>query len=182
VYGIVKQSGGNVWVYSEPGRGTTFKVYVPVVDAPAQALASEHPQPAITRGNETILLVEDDELVRNLAKDVLAGCGYSVLVADGPGSVMTICEKHTGQIDLVLTDVVMPGFSGREVAREVLARRPAAKVLYMSGYTTNAIVHHGELEPGTFFLPKPFTPNSLAVKVREVLDEGHGKIEFSGRS
>ncbi|HEY6248453.1 MAG TPA: two-component regulator propeller domain-containing protein [Candidatus Angelobacter sp.] len=177
VYGIVKQSDGNIWVYSEPGRGTTFKIYFPRVDAPGESLTPEQ-RPAVgIRGNETILLVEDDYQVRELARAVLAACGYTVLAAENPSAVTSLCERHSGPIHLLLTDVVMPGLGGRELARQVLASRPGTKVLYMSGYMTNAIVHHGELDRGTFFLPKPFTPASLASKVRQVLDHSSATEE-----
>ncbi len=171
VYGIVKQSDGNIWVYSEPNRGTTFKIYLPWVDAPAEAITGEQRPAASIRGNETILLAEDDHQVRELARAVLAACGYSVLVAESALSVSSLCEHYVGPIHLLLTDVVMPGIGGRELARQVVAHSPGTYVLYMSGYTTNAIVNHGELDSGTFFLPKPFTPASLAAKVREVLDQ-----------
>ena len=171
VYGIVKQSGGNIWVYSEPKRGTTFKIYLPSVDAPSETIPGEQVSAASIRGNETILLVEDDHLVRELARAVLAACGYSVLVAETALTVRSLCEHYAGPIHLLLTDVVMPGIGGRELARQVVAHSPDTKVLYMSGYATNAIVHHVEIDSGTFFLPKPFTPASLAAKVREVLDQ-----------
>jgi len=170
-YGIVKQSGGNIWVYSEPGKGTSFKIYLPVVDAPAEAIPSEKQRMANMRGNETILLVEDDQQVRELARTILVECGYSVLTAEKPVEASSLCRNFSGQIHLMLTDVVMPGLSGRDLAVQVSALRPQIKVLYMSGYTTNAIVHHGELDADTAFLPKPFTPMSLSVKVREVLDQ-----------
>jgi CheY-like chemotaxis protein len=171
VYGIVKQSGGNLWVYSEPERGTTFKIYLPWVDAPAETITSEQVSAASMRGNETILLAEDDQQVRELARAVLAACGYTVLVAESALIVRSLCEHFVGPIHLLVTDVVMPGIGGRELARQVVARSPDTKVLYMSGYATNAIVHHVELDGGTFFLAKPFTPAALAAKVREVLDQ-----------
>jgi CheY-like chemotaxis protein len=170
VYGIVKQSGGSIEVYSEQGQGTTFKIYLPRIEEPAEFLPASQLPPARTQGTETILLVEDDAQVRDLAATVLTSCGYTVLVADSARAVLSKCDEHKGDIDLLLTDVVMPGSGGREVANQVLARRPNIKVLYMSGYTTNAIVHHGDLEPGTFFLQKPFAPAALSAKVREVLD------------
>jgi len=169
VYGIVKQSGGNIWVYSEPGRGTCFKIYLPVVEAPDQILPSE-PQTARTRGSETVLLVEDDARVRELAREVLLDQGYSVLASGDAAHALAVCRNHAGEIHLLLTDVVMPGPGGRELAGQVRALRPQVRVLYMSGYSSNAIVHHGELDADTAFLPKPFTPAALAAKIREVLD------------
>ena len=170
VYGIIKQSGGAIEVYSEPQQGTTFKVYLPRVEEPAEALGAKAPLAAPVRGNETILLVEDDVQVRDLAAAVLSNSGYKVLVAESSREVVTKVEQHAGPIDLLLTDVVMPGVGGRELANQVKALRPSIKILYMSGYTPNAIVHHGVLDPGTFFLQKPFTPSSLTTRIREVLD------------
>jgi len=174
VYGIVKQSGGYIWVYSKPGRGTTFKMYFARIDDAPEAILQAKTEAVVGRGNETILLVEDDEQVRELTRSVLADCGYSVLVAENAQEVGRICEQHSGTVDLLLTDVVMPGMGGREVAGQVLERWSKAKVLYMSGYTENTIIHHGVLDTGTFFLPKPFTPSALTAKVREVLDHNSG--------
>jgi two-component system cell cycle sensor histidine kinase/response regulator CckA len=170
-YGIVKQSGGFLEVYSELGHGTTFKIYLPRVEEPAEALSGKSVPAPTLRGSETILLVEDNRQVRELAASVLSSCGYRVLVADSAAAVVSLCEQHGGPIHLLLTDVVMPGSGGREIAKQITVRRPGIKVLYMSGYTTNAIVHHGVLDPGTSFLQKPFTPAVLAGKVREVLDQ-----------
>jgi CheY-like chemotaxis protein len=169
VYGIVKQSGGYVWVYSEIGRGTTFKIYLPRVDAPAEPLSKPRETGSIT-GTETILLAEDDPLLRPLAKALLEKLGYAVLEGSDAPSALAAARAHTGRIHLLVTDVVMPGPSGRELARELVGFRPDTKVLYVSGYTDDAIVHHGMLEPGLNFLQKPFTPAVLARKVREVLD------------
>ena len=174
VYGIVRQSEGNIWVYSEEGRGTTFKIYFPRVSAHAE----EHKRTSGAldgpRGSETILLVEDAELVRNLARQVLEGAGYRVLEAANAEAAIDLCEKINGdRIDLLLTDVIMPGMSGNEMSRVLLVKQPGMPVLYMSGYTDDAIVQHGVLEAGINFLQKPFTPGALAMKVREVLDNGH---------
>jgi signal transduction histidine kinase len=171
VYGIVRQSGGNIWVYSEEGTGTTFKIYFPRVTAEAQEYKRTNGSVEAPKGCETILLVEDAALVRTLARQVLETAGYRVLEAATAEAALKICESINGtRIDLVLTDVVMPGMSGNDMSKILLARQPDMPVLYMSGYTDDAIVQHGVLEPGINFLQKPFTPGALAMKVREVLD------------
>ena len=169
VYGIVKQSGGYIWVYSEPSRGTTFKIYLPRVDAPAEVLAPPR-EVATLAGTETILLAEDDEMLRPLAKGVLEKLGYTVLEAENAAHALALAGAYAGPIELLVSDVVMPGGSGRELARQLARSRPDTRVLYISGYTDDAIVHHGMLEPGLAFLQKPFTPDALARKVRDVLD------------
>jgi two-component system, cell cycle sensor histidine kinase and response regulator CckA len=170
VYGIVKQSGGYIWVYSEPGRGSTFKIYFPRVDQAPEVLGGEKQTKNVQRGTETILLVEDDEQLRQLSSSVLAHCGYNVLVASSPEEGLKICQDNSKDIRLMVTDVVMPRINGRQLAEQILKLKPEMKVLYISGYTNNAIVHYGVLDPGLWFLPKPFTLSALVAKVREVLD------------
>jgi two-component system cell cycle sensor histidine kinase/response regulator CckA len=169
VFGIVQQSGGSIWVYSELGKGTSFKVYLPVVEG---ELEEAQPQiaPTTLRGSETILLVEDEAQVRAVAHGILARKGYRVLVAASGGEALLLCEKHAGVIDLLLSDVVMPQMSGPELARRLATLRPTMKILCMSGYTDDAVVRHGALEAGIAFIQKPFTLDTLARKVREVLD------------
>jgi signal transduction histidine kinase len=170
VHGIVKQSDGYISVYSEPGRGTTVKVYLPRVEAPAEQVEPAGPGAGAPRGSETILLVEDAEEVRALARDVLEAHGYAVLEAGHGVEALSVCETHSGPIQLVLTDVVMPEMGGRELAERLAGCRPEAKVLYMSGYTEHAIGRRGPLDARVPFIQKPFTSDVLARKVREVLD------------
>ena len=170
VYGIVKQSGGNIWVYSEPGQGTAFKIYFPRVDEPVEELREEVVK-EVVRGDETILVVEDEETVRKLAVRVLKRQGYKILEASEGGRALLLCEEFKDRIHLILTDVVMPGISGRKLVDRLKEIHPEMKVLYMSGYTDNAILHHGILEEGTNFIQKPFSMDGLARKVREVLDK-----------
>jgi two-component system cell cycle sensor histidine kinase/response regulator CckA len=171
VYGVVKQSGGYVWVYSEPGRGTSFKIYLPRIEETAVPAVrdgkSEMQVPQ--RGSETILLVEDEKGVRELAREYLASSGYTVIEAEDGHTALELAAMHVGQIHLLLTDVVMPGISGRELAERVSQIRPGIKIIYMSGYTDQAVVHHGILRNDAVLLQKPFTLMTLAGKLREML-------------
>jgi signal transduction histidine kinase len=169
VYGIVKQSGGYIWVYSEVGVGTTFKIYLPVVHERHEEAVASAPTGPVPRGTETILLVEDEDGVRELIEDILTAQGYRVLAASRGTEALQISEFVDGDIHLLVTDVVMPQMSGREVALRLAARRPKMRVLYLSGYTDDAISHHGIIEPGVAFLQKPFASADLARRIREVL-------------
>ena len=170
VYGIVKQSGGNIGVYSEPGQGTTFKIYLPKIDDPIDGGPASSPPPSPSYGKETVLVVEDEEGVRTLVRDILEQNGYAVLEASHGAQALETSERHPGPIHLFLTDVVMPEMSGRELVQRLAILRPASKVLFMSGYTANAVVHRGALESETEFLQKPFTAATLTRKVRDILD------------
>jgi two-component system, cell cycle sensor histidine kinase and response regulator CckA len=170
-YGIVKQSGGNIWAYSEPDRGTTFKIYLPHVDESLKEAKEEEKTVEILKGDETILAVEDEIEVRKLVAQILMGQGYRVIEAsDGEEAIKAARENSGNKIHLLLTDVVMPGMSGRELAEILVPQHPGLKILYMSGYTDNAIVNHGVLDEGVNYIQKPFTLDALARKVREVLD------------
>lgn len=170
VYGIVKQSDGYIWVYSELGKGTTFKIYLPRVDKKTQEITKIQTSVKSLSGTETVLVVEDDRMVRELAIKILQKYGYKVLEAQDGQAAIEIGKQHEGPIDLMLTDVVMPGMSGRILAVEFENLRPKIKVVYMSGYTDNIVVHHGILDREMVFIQKPFTHGALASKVRELLD------------
>jgi len=170
IYGIVKQNNGFIWIYSEPGKGTTFKVYLPVVKGDADQEEKEQTPVGDLSGSETVLIVEDNDSLRNFVQKVLYIYGYRTLNAENGEDALRVCKEHDGQIDLMITDVVMPKMGGREAAKRLQPLYPRMKVIYMSGYTDNAIVHHGVLEPGLNFLEKPFTPEGLARKVRGALD------------
>jgi NO-binding membrane sensor protein with MHYT domain/nitrogen-specific signal transduction histidine kinase/CheY-like chemotaxis protein len=169
VYGIVRQSGGSISVYSEPNRGTTFKVYLPRVAESVPAAGESAVLATSTSGTETVLVVEDEEAVRQLAARTLFVRGYTPLVANTGEEALRLSEQHAGSIHLLLTDVVLPRMSGSRLAESLVATRPDIRILYMSGFAENAIIHHGVLQPGTDFIQKPFTPHALAVKLREVL-------------
>jgi len=171
VYGIVKQSGGDVVVESSRGRGSRFAVYLPQVVEPIEVVGEHSSRNGHARGSETVLLVEDEDLVRGLARRVLQQQGYEVLEAPEAPVALALCSRHAGRIDLLLTDVVMPKMSGRQLATELAPLRPEMRVLYTSGYNEEAIGRRGVTDLGGAFLSKPFTPAALVRKVREVLDQ-----------
>lgn len=170
VFGIVKQCGGHIWLYSEPGHGATFKIYLPRAAAGAVPRATATVPPVATRGTETVLVVDDDDQVRGVTVGILRRAGYRVLEASNAGEALLICEEHSSRIHLLLTDVVLPRVSGRQLAERVAGIRPDMRVLYMSGYTNDAVLQHGILESDVAYLQKPITPDALTRKVREVLD------------
>ena len=170
VYGIVKQSGGNIWLYSEPGKGTTFKIYLPAIEALPEDIGKVAPVEAGRRGAGTVLIVEDDDQLRRLTHRALAGAGYVVLEADRGRHALEVARRHLGPIDLLLTDLVMPDTNGRKLAETLRASRPDMRVLYMSGYPDRAIVNNGMLGVGDAYLAKPFTTEAIGRKVREMLE------------
>jgi len=169
VYGIVKQTGGDIWVYSEPGQGTTFKLYFPRVSEPLSESSGGDPSATRQSGGETILVVEDEQAVRDLTVRILRQLGYTILTASSGAEALEVSAAHAGHIDVLLTDVVMPNMSGRQLADHILASRPKTRILFLSGYTENTVVHHGVLDAGVDFLPKPFSRENLSRKLREVL-------------
>jgi len=175
VYGVVNQSGGYIWVYSEKGKGTCFKIYLPPVKESAESKVPKKVGPSVKQGYETVLLVEDDAAVRELVRAMLSAQGYTVLAPQHPLEAEALCEGYSGQIHLLLTDLILPGVSGREIAKRVCSLRPEVKVLFMSGYTDDSTIHRYGIDPSFAFLPKPFSSTTLATKVREVLDgDGFG--------
>ncbi len=170
VYGIVKQSGGFIWVYSEPGEGPSFKIYLPYAEGEVEKRRPQGVRREVLQGTESILLVEDDAPVRGFTEEVLRSNGYKVLSAADPVEALRLVEEQKPRLDLLLTDVVMPTWSGRQLAEMLAPKRRDMKVLYLSGYTENAVIHHGVLDEGTAFLSKPFTPQRLLRMIRGVLE------------
>jgi CheY-like chemotaxis protein len=171
IYGIVKQNNGFIWVYSEPGQGSTFKIYLPKVKEYVKGEEKEQTPVIKLDGSETVLIVEDDDSLRKLAQKFLQSYGYRVLAAENGEDALRISKEHEGPIDLLITDVVMPKMNGKETAERLQPLYPRMKIIYMSGYTDDSIVHHGVLAPGLNFIEKPFSPKGLACKMREVLDK-----------
>ncbi len=180
VYGIVKQNTGYIDVQSEPGKGATFTIYLPRIDEPPTTGSGEELSAGRVRGSETILVVEDHEGVRSLIVGTLELCGFHVLQAADGAEALRQVAQHVGPIDLLLTDVIMPGMNGKQVADQLAVLRPGIKVLFMSGYSGELIAHHGVLEAGVAYLPKPFTPDSLTAKVREMLGSEDQKRPQNG--
>jgi CheY-like chemotaxis protein len=176
VYGIVKQSGGYIWVYSEPGQGSTFKIYFPRVEKDIQTAHPEQASSPTLPGAKTVLVVEDEGILRELACVFLRGGGYQVLEASNGAEAIQISEEHPGPIHLLLTDGVMPGMSGRQLATHLLGARPGLKVLYMSGYTEDVVLRYGMVESEMAFLQKPFTRDFLLLRVRQVLDGKQNEV------
>jgi two-component system, cell cycle sensor histidine kinase and response regulator CckA len=170
VYGIVKQSHGSIWVYSEVGYGSTFKIYLPAILTEAEPRIDAPSAASRARGTETILVIEDDSQVRRFNVETLTRDGYGVHAAASGGDALVFANDENRVVDVVLTDVVLTGLSGREIAQLVVAKRPNVRVIYMSGYTDDAIVHHGVLDKGLTFLQKPFSAQELLTRIREVLD------------
>ena len=171
VYGIVKQTGGTIWVYSEINKGTTIKIFLPQVKTRAESLERGGRRSESLRGTETILLVEDDVAVRDNTEEILRTAGYHILVSRDVDDAKSVSAEHTGPIHLLITDVVMPRMKGPDLARQLLSSRPYMKVLFVSGYTSASVADHGVLDTKVAFLQKPFAGDALLSKVREILDD-----------
>jgi CheY-like chemotaxis protein len=170
VYGIIKQNNGSIYVYSEPEKGTTFKIFLPKTDQELTVAEAKPEFDKLPRGSETIMLVEDEPNVRNMIVEVLSGLGYTLIEAEDGKEAIELFEKYHGKIHLLLTDVIMPKISGSELAQKITGKYPDVKVLYMSGYTEDAIIQHGVLKEGVKFLQKPVSSHTLAIAVRSLLD------------
>jgi CheY-like chemotaxis protein len=170
VFGVVKQSGGGIYVYSEPGRGSTFKIYLPACAAEGAEVESDGADAQARRGTETIMVVEDDDSVRDLVRVMHEANGYEVLAVEDAAEAMSVCTENPERVHLLLTDVVMPGMNGRMLAERLGEVSPLMRVLFMSGYSDEAVHRHGQITDNAAFLEKPFTERALAQKVREVLD------------
>jgi two-component system cell cycle sensor histidine kinase/response regulator CckA len=170
VYGIVKQSGGHILVASESGSGTTFTIYLPAFAPVPEPVVTESPAPTVQGSSETVLLVEDEDLVRQLTREILTRHGYRVLEAADGVAALEVVQQYGGAIDLMVTDVVMPRMSGNELVEHVRPLRPGMRVLYVTGYSEEAIARQGQLTEGIELLPKPFTPGVLTAKIRQILD------------
>jgi two-component system cell cycle sensor histidine kinase/response regulator CckA len=171
VFGIIKQCGGHINVYSELSYGTTFKAYLPQIQDHSAISKSLNGIRLMPKGTETILLVEDENVVRALARHILTACGYSVMEAENGRDAVLLIENYLGPLDLLISDVVMPHLGGRQLAEKIVDLRPGIKTLFLSGYSNDAVITHGVLQAEFAFLQKPFTPSGLAMKVRDVLDE-----------
>ena len=170
VYGVVKQSGGSIWVYSEVEKGTAFNVYLPLAAGGPDKEGRKEALKANARGSETVLVVEDDPAVRELVQTMLESRGFTVLCPETPADAESLCSAHVGNIDLLLTDMIMPGATGRSIAKQISSLRPGIKILYMSGYTDDTLIQSKGFDRGDAFLQKPFTLATLTAKVRQVLD------------
>ena len=170
VYGIVKQHGGTIYVYSEKNKGTTFKIYIPRVEEMVKETKTKNDEIELPCGNETILVVEDDDAVRNLVKMILSELGYNILYASDPSEAEHIFKENKDQIKLLLTDMIMPGCNGEELYEKLKAQKPSLKKILMSGYTDKGIIRNGIIKGNIPFIQKPFTTVSLALKVRAILD------------
>jgi two-component system, cell cycle sensor histidine kinase and response regulator CckA len=182
VYGIVEQSGGSIDVESEPGRGTTFRISLPTVDKAVEEPIRDARSPESTAGTETVVVAEDDDMVRTLVCVTLQESGYTVLEAATGDAALELCERHAGQIDALVTDMVMPGIGGRALADRLTTLRPELRVLFVSGYAEAEVFDRDSADAETSFLQKPFTPEELASRVRALIDRPHSATESAARA